>query len=58
LFFFRVENVGILVSGGLLKDDELDFTGVFIFGIGFLLSTVKVFLGVKVGNFFLVVGVI
>ncbi len=54
----RVENVGILVSGGLLKDDELDFTDVFIVGIGFLLSTVKVFLGVKVGNFFGVVGVI
>ncbi len=57
-YFFPIEIVGILVCRGLLNDDELDFTDVFIVGIGFLLSTVKVFLGMKVGNFFVVVGVI
>jgi len=56
--FFPIEIEGILVCRGLLHDNELDFTDVFIVGIGFLLSTVKLFLGMKVGNFFVVVGVI
>jgi hypothetical protein len=40
-----------LVCKYLLCEDEVDFTDVLILGIGFLVSTAGVFLGVKVGNF-------
>lgn len=54
-FFFSIETIGIGVGKGLLNEEEIDFTDVFIVGIGVLSSIIEVLLDVKDGNFFTVV---
>ncbi len=50
-FYSHLKYLVFLVCKYLLCEDEVDFTDVLILGIGFLVSTAGVFLGVKVGNF-------